>query len=395
MDETTCQRPVRGAWARADDAGEAVRRLRHALPDSDHAALTLFFCAGGFDRIRLAAALREQFTGAPRIACTTAGEITPEGARDGSVTALQFDASHFRVAVGGIPDVHELGIDDATRLIEELRSDLDSAPPLPTACQRGAPTDLAILLVDGLSSGEEVLLANLTPGLGAIPLVGGSAANGQRLEHAGISVGGGFASGGAALALVRTTLPVVKFKTESFVLGEQRIVVTSATPKSRTVHEFNGRPAIEEYARMIGVAKDDLTPEIFAEHPVAIRVAGMVYVRSIRQPLPDGSLQFHCAMDEGLVLHDVHAIDLVNDTRRAFAQMRARLGEPTAVLAFDCIQRRLETERLGRVEELDRLFQDNHVVGFRTYGEQFGRTHINFTLSALAFGSPVASEGPP
>lgn len=64
------------------------------------------------------------------------------------------------------------------------------------------------------------------------------------------------------------------------------MVVTEADPASRTVLEINASPAAEEYARIIGTDVEDLSPMLFATHPVVVRVGGQDYVRAIQKPTP-------------------------------------------------------------------------------------------------------------
>ena len=52
------------------------------------------------------------------------------------------------------------------------------------------------------------------------------------------------------------------------------MVVTEADPVRRIVTEINAEPAGREYARMVGLDGEPLTPMIFAAYPVVVRVGG-------------------------------------------------------------------------------------------------------------------------
>jgi hypothetical protein len=61
---------------------------------------------------------------------------------------------------------------------------------------------------------------------------------------------------------------------------------------------------------------------------------------------------------------------------------------PAAIVAFDCILRRLEAEQKqvsGRVSD---LLRRHGVIGFSTYGEQFGPMHVNQTMTGIAIYPP-------
>jgi hypothetical protein len=132
---------------------------------------------------------------------------------------------------------------------------------------------------------------------------------------------------------------------------------------------------------------DQLTPLIFATHPVVVRVDGQYFVRSIAKVNEDESLTFFCAIDEGIVLTIAKGVDMVENLRDAFAKVHDAIGTPALVLGCDCILRRLETEREGIKEEIGKIFADNNVIGFATYGEQYNSMHVNQTFTGIAIGA--------
>ena len=100
----------------------------------------------------------------------------------------------------------------------------------------------------------------------------------------------------------------------------------------------------------------------------------------------DGSLSFLCAIDEGIVVRIGEAVDPVTTVSRAFEDVRSIVPKPEVVLGCDCILRRIELEERGVAGEVARIYADNHVVGFNTYGEQFNAAHVNQTFTGVAIG---------
>jgi hypothetical protein len=137
----------------------------------------------------------------------------------------------------------------------------------------------------------------------------------------------------------------------------------------------------------------DLGPAHFAASPVVVLIDGGNYVRSIQKVNPDGSLKFYCAIERGVVLRGAKGVDLVRNLETALAQVRARIGPPQVVLAFDCILRRLEISQTGVEQPVADLLSANNAVGFNTYGEQYCGLHMNQTLTAVAIGSSRATGG--
>jgi hypothetical protein len=191
---------------------------------------------------------------------------------------------------------------------------------------------------------------------------------------------------GAVLVLIATDRPFTVFKTEHFVSKQEKMVVTEADPANRIVTEINAEPAAHEYARVVGLQVDELTPMVFANYPVVVRVNGVPYVRSIQKVNPDESLTFFCAIDEGIVLTVAEGQDIVDDMKALFQRVREHVGEPEVVIGCDCILRNLELRQKQQMEPASALMAANNVVGFNTYGEQFHAMHVNQTFTGVAIG---------
>lgn len=62
------------------------------------------------------------------------------------------------------------------------------------------------------------------------------------------------------LARAHTALPFRVFETQHFVVTDRRVVVGAADPERRIVHETDGLPAAEAYARGVGSAPEQPDP---------------------------------------------------------------------------------------------------------------------------------------
>ena len=77
---------------------------------------------------------------------------------------------------------------------------------------------------------------------------------------------------------------------------------------------------------------------------------------------------------------------MVEDT---FRLTEAELGDVSLYIGFDCIHRRLDAEHRQIARNLSDLYRQHNVVGFNTYGEQFGSMHLNQTFVGIAVGQRV------
>lgn len=371
---------VKKGVSRHADVQQAVAELRAAIEQPD-TRLVIFYCARSFERDTLARCIKDAFPGVCVIGCTTAGEITPEGYLGGTLTGVSFAGAELDVAVTSIAlnPIDRISAGDSVGALIRSMGLRNGLPP------NGTDT-FAYVLADGMSMQEEALVSVTHSHLHGIELVGGSAGDDTEFGKTWVYWQGEFRRELAVLALVRTGHPFKVFRTQHFVHSDKRMVVTRADPATRRVYEINGMPAAPEYARLIGIEVTELSPLVFATHPVVVRIGGQYFVRSVAYVMEDDSLQFFCAIDEGVVLTIAKGVDLVENLRNAFAEVRASLGQPLVVLGCDCLLRRLEIQRDGIEDAVSRIFRENEVVGFTTYGEQFNAMHVNQTFAGIAIG---------
>jgi hypothetical protein len=362
------------------DPAVAARELFESLKQPD-IKLAVFYCAADFDLPALAAELRHHFGDINLIGCTSAGEITPQGYLAGALTGFslaspQMDASTLKLTLD--PFDSQLARERVPGMLRDM-GERNGLPP-------NATDTFGFMLIDGLAMQEEMVVSCVHESLMGIELIGGSAADDTRFSATYLYYQGQFHRNIALLAVVRTDRPFVAFRTQHFVNSPQRMVVTRADPARRIVYEINGKPAGREFARLVGLNIEELTPLIFATHPVVVRIGGQYFVRSIAKVNEDESLTFFCAIDEGIVLTIAKGVDMVENLREAFDKVHQTIGKPALVLGCDCILRRLETEREGTKEAIGRIFADNNVIGFATYGEQYNSMHVNQTFTGIAIG---------
>lgn len=373
---------TRRAASTATDPRTAARELHAGLAGAD-VALTIFYCAPTYDLAALGAELAALFgADAPLIGCTTAGEITPQGYLEGSITG---------VAIGGPGVVVHTELIPRLREFELARGEAAARAAIAGMRAHGvAPsgsTCFGFLLSDGLAMQEELLVSSIYSSLDGIQLIGGSAGDGIQFVATHLYHAGRFHTDCALFSLIATPSAFRVFKTEHFAPSAGKMVVTGAEPARRIVTEINGEPAAREYARMVGLAVDKLTPMIFAAHPVVVRVGGQNYVRSIQKVNDDESLSFFCAIDEGIVLTVAEGGDIVGNLEDAFAKIERELGPPALVLGCDCILRSLEIGQRGCRDRIAAIFTANNVVGFATYGEQYNAMHVNQTFTGVAISA--------
>ncbi|WP_375176703.1 nitric oxide-sensing protein NosP, partial [Marinobacter mobilis] len=283
----------------------------------------LFFCSAEYDLVRLGQALEREFAGVQVSGCTSAGEITPDGYGRGCITAIGFDRRYFSIDAALIQQLDRFTLQDAQQCIDGLLATCRDANLAPIR-----DNTFAITLLDGLSSREELVLSTLNAALGTIPQFGGSAGDDERLSNTHVYYRGRFYSNAAIVLLVNTPLDFRVFSTHHMTARSEKLIVTRSDSDSRTVYELNAEPAAEVYARLVGVAVADLNRETFALHPMAVRIGGHYFIRSVQSVNPDGSLTFYCAVETGIVMTAMEPGSLQESLRLQLEKAEKVVGPP-------------------------------------------------------------------
>ncbi len=364
-------------WGRSLQKGAeaAVLELYQAIetPEPD---ILIFFCSAEYDRTELSKALKVSFR-CPIIGCTTAGEISPAGYQQRGVVAAAITSQQLKVHIRLLPSLSQRKAADFMSLALELKKELT----LGTCFDKGRM--FGLLLIDGLSKLEDEVIASLYSNFEGIPIIGGSAGDDLHFQETFVYADDAFHGDAAVFALCETSLPFSTFKTQHFEPTDLKIVVTGADARNRVITEINGYPAAEEYARVLGLRAEDLSPTVFSENPVMIRIGGDYYVRSIQKVNPDLSLSLFCAIEEGLVLTIGKGSDMAEDLRQVVhGLLKDPHGNHLAIFC-DCILRKLEVMDKSLEEDFGRILSGINAVGFSTYGEQFNSIHVNQTLTGV------------
>lgn len=325
----------------------------------------------------------DQLDGTRFFGCSTSGEITPHGHHKDSLVAISFDRSVFSCVSRKIDNLGDFGLQQARDLVLSMQWELRNRAP-----DSSRSSTFALMFIDSLSQAEEFVAAALGSELGTINLIGASSGDNWQLERAPVLYENKHYDDSAVVLLVHTTMDFKHYSFHNFIPTDRRGVITAATPSQRLVHEINGIPAVEEYARLCGIELAAFDQETCAEYPAIITVGDRIYPRGFLQVLEDGSLRCACAIDEGVVFRVAAQVDYIHQLQEAFERIHHDLGERIMVLGFECAARRQLAEKQGLQELVRPLFAEANVWGFSCMGEQSNSLNMNNSFNCLAFRLP-------
>ncbi len=350
--------------------------------------IILFFCSSLFDLDVVAQQMQTLFLDKTCLGCTTAGEFAGNGYETQTIVAVGFNPNYFSFSYSYVEDIQNFSLIDAQKVMQYLHADMKKKAMAPIATQ-----SFIVSLVDGLSSAEEEFLVNFDTATQNFPHFGGSAGDDQGLNQTYIYYDGQFKTSSAVIIMFNTSLKFSVFSTHHVLASVQKLIVTDADPKTRQVFEINGEPAAEVYANTLGMNVEQLEPEVFSIHPLAVKVRGEYYIRSIQRVNKDfNSLSFYCAVDVGIVLNEVQLTDINTPLRELLEYKQNGLGSPAMVLGFDCFLRRLEVTEKKLEKDTRQLQKDFNLIGFNAYGEHLNGVHLNQTFTGVFISKELHND---
>jgi len=356
----------------------AVQELYDQIHQPD-AEVVIFFCSSKYDLDKLGKALKTRFS-CNLIGCTTSGEINSSGYHEGSLVGTSLATNAIKIHPRYIFPLSKFSMTGAESMADSIRKELQFSSDFNNDMMFG------FFLVDGLSMLEERVISFIYSQFSGVPIIGGSAGDDIKFKSTEVYWDGRFVSDAAVFTIFETTLPFYTFKTQHFQPTGGKLVITEADPANRRVIEIDGEPAARKYAEILGLKIDKLTPMVFSNHPLMLKIGGEYYVRSIQKVNENESLSFFCAIDNGLVLSVAEGIGLVENLENQLSEIKKRIPNLKFILGCDCILRRLEIKEKKLTDDIDRIIKDYPIIGFSTYGEQYNSVHVNQTLTGIAIG---------
>jgi hypothetical protein len=373
---------IRRAVVPAASVAQVAAELRARLaPEAGEVVLVFATCR--LDPVEAAAALTAALAPARVVGCTSARELAGASV-EGTVVAVVLGPPHLRVGVGLADRLAAGPLGAGRAAVVAAAAELGLSVE-----QLDSRRHVGVALVDGMSAAAEGLGLGSAAAAPRIGIVGGaSSAVRDQAASTPVFVDGRGHSDAGVVVLIETDRRFAVLLCEHMVPTLARVVVTGAEPGRRRVTELDGYPAAQRYlavVRELG-AEGALDAQLVAEFPFAMYVDGRPYVRTIRSVDGD-DLCLAAAVDQGAVLRIMRPSDLVARTAAALDDARRRVGELDLVLAFSCTARNLEAERKRTRAALDRAYATAPLVGFDSFGEQFGPLLVNHTLVALVVGA--------
>ena len=358
------------AQSDAKDVVAAVKSIKEQLSDVD-ACMILYFASPSYPAEIICKEMTGAFAGIPAVGCTTAGEMGSGKMGQDSIVAMAWHKASLK----------NLKIE----VLENVQTDTDAVVKAFKSFEKslGIPMKhldparyVGMIMIDGLSGCEE-MLNDQTGNLTNVPFMGGSAGDNFNFLKTWLFANGKAYTNAAILVLMEPANGYTILKTQSFFTTNKKLIPTKVDEQRRMVVEFDGKPATEAFAEVLGITVDELTKTIM-EHPVALVFDEQNFF--VRNPhhIQGTSIVFYCSVKEGMELTVLRPGDIVATTHADLHNC----GKFQAVVDFNCCMRTSALTQKNQLKEYSEIFENVPAVGFATYGESY-IGHMNQTSTML------------
>ncbi len=198
------------------------------------------------DLPQVLAGIKLVFTSVPVVGCSTHGEISPEGARDGSVLVMAIGGPGFAVTTAVAKNVSGRQRDAGAELADAVARDT------------GLPYTAMLILTDGFIRDQEDILRGIYSVVGAsIPLVGGAAGDGWRFQGTEQIHGDEVLSDAVVVASISSEAPIAVGVRHGWRKVGEPMVVTGCG--DGRVHTLDDQPAMDVYLDRVGAPPEAYT----------------------------------------------------------------------------------------------------------------------------------------
>lgn len=253
-----------------------------------------------------------------------------------------------------------------------------------------AQDTLALTFFDGLTACENFFMQALYAS-NKLPcyFVGGSAGGKLDFQQASVFDGNQIADNHAIILFCKLK-PEARygvFKSHNFQKTGAHFTVIESDAHSRSVQSVmkdqdnRAITLVQALCDHFRCSVSDLNDRLVG-HSFGVEIGGELFVRSVAGiDEASGVISFFCDLHFGDTLHLVKATGFASQTDQEYRKYASDKPEPVAMLANDCVLRRLNNDaELAQVSSFGKI----PVAGFSTFGELLG-VHMNQTLTAVFF----------
>lgn len=238
---------------------------------------------------------------------------------------------------------------------------------------------------------EELVLSTLSSVLAKkmIPIFGGTAGDNGKEMQTYVSLNGVAYEKACVFAILRFANTHIHFYRENIYkpISDKTVTVTKADPSTRTVYEFNSRPAALVEAEAFGTTVDNLS-SIMDSHPLGRVIGNDVYIiANAAVNTAQKSMQYHARVYDNSQIVFLEPDDYRAVVKKTSQKILQEVPHPKLALMVHCIARSMHFDSENYLDAYAK--EMGHIlgpyIGFSGYGEQLNRHQFNQTMTVAVF----------
>ena len=344
----------------------------------------IYFFSSSFEQYQPQISLKNAFPEAACIGASMIGGWSTQKALEKGITVMSLSSDEVEEVFTAFHEgVKQDPVRTAQTAISELKQKISGKNINPDEY-------LGLIFFDGLCLGELIMKEFTTEKSLNMAFIGGAAADDLKFVKTLVSVDEKLSGDGLAVIIMKMKIPFFFNHYVHYIPTGTSFTITKSDNMKRIVWEINGEPAASFYGKQIGVDPSRMDGGVFAKHPLGVANMGSVYVRSPREVIDGNGIQFYCSIETGTSVQLLKQGDIISHAQNSLVNAGKYLSGIQGSILFNCVLRYLELKELNKLDDFNNVFNKNSLIGFNTYGEELF-THHNQTLTAVFFGTPIAS----
>jgi hypothetical protein len=352
--------------------------------DQRNVKLVMFFASTIYDFEYVSKEIHNKFSQCEVIGTTTSGEICNRGFENNGLLAISIASSEMKVKSILIEDGHRHPILHKNEIGQAMKG-VGLDPSSSNISNKG----FGIGFFNGLFNMEEKLLSVVYSVIedSKFKILGGTSGDDLKFEKTLISYKGRIISNGCVVTFVKTDTPFYMKKENIFSQSGKTMIATKVDVRNRIIYEFNGKPASIEYARVLGINERDLH-KYFTINPLGRVIGDEIFIATPAQINPDKSITLHSQILPNSMVDILEPKDPKKVLHETLSEVKEKIPNLRLVIGVNCILRTVYFKEKKIDQDLINIFNEYvpSLCGFSSYGEQFGKFHMNQTLTILALG---------
>lgn len=321
--------------------------------------------------------IHNRFPNSICMGATTIAAFSKDGADKQGMKAMSFE-SGITCAADVIEDVDKYPI----KYVERVKRCADKV--------KNTKNTICLEFSTGLLCAEESVLSTLNTILldKKIPVIGGTAGDAGTASETKVSLNGRVCERSTVFAIIHNEHGVAKVFRENIYepISGNILTATGVDAQTRTVYEYNHQPALQVFARELGVTEDRVT-NYFDTNPVGRIVGDEMYITANCAVADNRGITYHARIYENSKVVVLKPSNYRNIVEQTIHRIRGEVARPSFSIMCHCLARTLLFDSEGYLQEYAKTMGNvlGEYIGFSGYGEQTGEQHFNQTMTVAVF----------